>query len=63
MDLLAPLIEQKQAFLADPKGNYKKYLAVVDRLPDPAPSVIRLDNPPLICQTTSVSGCKPFFYS
>jgi len=45
MDLLAPLIEQKQAFLADPKGNYKKYLAVVDRLPDPAPSVIRLDNP------------------
>ncbi len=45
MDLLAPLIERKQAFLADPKGNFKKYLAVVDRLPDFAPSAIRLNAP------------------
>lgn len=44
-DLLAPLIEQKQAFLANPKGNFKKYLAVVDRLPDFAPSAIRLNAP------------------
>ena len=42
---LAPLIERKQAFLADPKGNFKKYLAVVDRLPDLAPSDIRLTDP------------------
>jgi len=42
---LAPLIERKQAFLADPKGNFKKYLAVVDQLPDLAPSVIRLNRP------------------
>jgi tRNA (mo5U34)-methyltransferase len=44
-DLLAPLVEQKQAFLATPKGNYKKYLDVVDRLPDFAPSAIRLNAP------------------
>jgi tRNA (mo5U34)-methyltransferase len=44
-DLLAPLVEQKQAFLAIPKGNFKKYLAVVDQLPDLAPSAIRLNAP------------------
>jgi tRNA (mo5U34)-methyltransferase len=47
-DLIAPLIEQKQAFLANPKGNFKKYLHVVDQLPDLEPSVVHL-NAPAVC--------------
>jgi tRNA (mo5U34)-methyltransferase len=43
--MLAPLIQEKQAFLANPKGNFKKYLHVVDQLPDLEPSVVRRDDP------------------
>ncbi|MDT8380325.1 MAG: tRNA 5-methoxyuridine(34)/uridine 5-oxyacetic acid(34) synthase CmoB [Desulfotignum sp.] len=44
-DALAPLIQEKQTFLANPKGNFKKYLQVVDQLPDLVPSVVRRNDP------------------
>ncbi len=44
-DLLVPLIHEKQGFLANPKGNFKKYLHTVDQLPDFEPSGVRLNTP------------------
>lgn len=52
MDEIAGLVEEKQAFLADPKGNFRKYLHVVKQLPDQLPSVIHLDNPAVTAGTS-----------
>lgn len=56
-DEIAELIEEKQAFLAHPKGNFHKYLRVVDQLPDQTPSVIHLDTPAVSVGTSAdISG-------
>ncbi len=52
MDEIAGLVEKKQAFLADPKGNFRKYLHVVNQLPDQLPSVIHLDTPAVTAGTS-----------
>jgi tRNA (mo5U34)-methyltransferase len=52
MDEIAGLVEEKQAFLANPKGNFKKYLHVVKQLPDQLPSVIHLDTPAVTAGTS-----------
>jgi tRNA (mo5U34)-methyltransferase len=42
---IAGLIEEKQAFLANPTGNFCRYLHVVNQLPDQVPPVIHLHTP------------------
>ncbi|MCA1786993.1 MAG: DUF1698 domain-containing protein, partial [Desulfobacteraceae bacterium] len=58
-DEIAGLIEEKQAFLANPTGNFRKYLDVVEQLPDQVPSVIHLDTPAVGAGTSGdLSGTK-----
>ena len=53
IDDIAGLVEEKQAFLAHPKGNFRKYLNVVDQLPDQVPSMIHLDTPAVSVGTSA----------
>lgn len=56
-DEIAGLIKEKQAFLAHPKGNFRKYLNVVNHLPDSVVSMTRLDAPAVSAGTPAdISG-------
>ncbi len=56
---IAGLMEEKQAFLAHPTGNFRRYLNVVEQLPELVPSGVHQDTPAVGAGTSAdVSGTQ-----